>query len=656
MLILFCDACYAVQINPFWDGIPYSIGIPKEQFAHECGIALVRLRKPIPYYAEQYKDPSWGLKKLLTLLEKQRHRGQDGAGIAAVKFDMPAGQEYSHRLRFAAKNALDRVFEEATLDVSGLSKIENLVDWRKNSNYLGEVMLGHVRYATHSGLDLKFCQPFERSHSIAARNIIFAGNFNMTNPADILYKLQDWGLSPISESDTQIVLESFTYQLDNEYQAMLQDTKAAGRAAMEELSLNLDLLKVLGNAARHWDGGYVFCGMLGSGDSFCCRDPAGIRPGFYYMNNDVFAVASERVALMDTFDSPAKDILEIKPGHAIIIKHDGKIIEGRFVDPLPERQCTFERIYFSKSNDQQIYQERKALGRSLAQQVYNEIHGDLENTVFSYIPNSSLPAFQGLVDEIASISGKNTFRMLEQNIENHNAFKLEQFERLMQTGVRSEALIAKNQKMRTFISSDQERFDLGVRLYEVTQGIVKPEDTLVVVDDSLVRGTTFRDLLMKKLTNLNPKKIVLVISAPPVMYPDCYGIDMSQIGNFVAFQAAVEILKDKKQSSILNEVRALAIQQNKLPVDKLQNVVKKIYADTSHEELSNKIAQLVTPSQMEWKGDFKIIFQTIDGLHNAMPNFTGDWYFSGDYPTSGGYKVLNTAYLNWFNGLAARAY
>lgn len=656
---LFSNSSQANLDELIWDGVPHTMEIPKEQLTHECGVAFVRLRKPVPYYAKQYHDASWGLKKLLTLMEKQRHRGQDGAGIASVKFDMPPGQEYSHRLRFASKNALDNLFELTTQDVQGVNAgiAKDPISWKTNSNYLGEVMLGHVRYATHSGLDIRFCQPFVRSHSVASRNITFAGNFNMTNTKDLLEQLQEWGLSPVSESDTQIVLESFTYQLDQEYEAMAQKTQLSGRKAVESIAQNIDLLSVLRKAAAHWDGGYVFCGMLGNGDSFCCRDPAGIRPGFAYINDDVFAVASERVALMDSFDADSKEIVELKPGHAVLIKRSGEITEARFTDALTERQCAFERIYFSKASDPQIYQERKALGRNLAQRVYDEIGGDLEHTVFSYVPNSSLPAFQGLVDEIANISGKNTFRLLEKNIEkNSNGSDLGHIEQLMQKNVRSEALVAKNQKMRTFISSDQERVELGIRLYEVTQGVVKPQDTLVIVDDSLVRGTTFRDLLMIKLTSLNPKRIILVISAPPVMYPDCYGIDMSQLGKFVAFQAAVDIIKEQKQKAVIQQVRALSLQQDKLPAKQLKNAVQKIYSGISHNQLSAKIAQLITPSNMKWKGELKVIFQTIDGFHQAMPNFKGDWYFTGEYPTNGGYKVLNTAYLNWFDGLGTRAY
>lgn len=614
--------------------------------ASACGVAFVRLRKPLSYYTQEYNDPAWGLKKLLTLMERQRHRGQDGAGIATVKFDVPAGQEYASSIRFATKNALDNVFDHAMQDLQ-----------KKDANYLGEVMLGHIRYATHSGLEIKFCQPFIRSHSIASRNITFAGNFNLTNTKELMQQLQDWGLTPVSESDTHIVLESLTYELDREFEKLTRQCKGSGRKAMETASENMDLLKVLRNSAKHWDGGYVFCGMLGNGDSFCCRDAAGIRPGFYFANDDVFAVASERVALMDAFDVDLKQVKELLPGHAVVIKRNGEIIDGKFTEPLPEKQCTFERIYFSKANDPQIYQERKALGRNLAQRVYEDINGDLENTVFSYIPNSSLPAFQGLVDQIAAISGKNTFRMLEKNIEKTtSAASIDKIGQLMQTGVRSEALVAKNQKMRTFISSEQKRVDLGIRLYEVTHGVVKPQDTLVIVDDSLVRGTTFRDLLMKKLVTLNPKRIILVISAPPVMYPDCYGIDMSQISKFVAFQAAIEILKDRKQEAVIQEVRTLSLLQSKLPPKKMQNLVKKIYSGISHEDLTAKIAQLITPKDIAWKGEFKVIFQSEEGLRSAMPHHTGDWYFTGKYPTDGGYQVLNTAFLNWSDGNLTRSY
>lgn len=614
-----------------------------------CGVAFVRLRKELPYYAEHYKDPAWGLKKLLTLMERQRHRGQDGAGVAALKFNVPAGKEYASNIKFASKNALDQVFEHVTKDLNQTKPLQ--------AEFVGELMLGHIRYATHSGLDTKFCQPFVRSHSIAGRNITFAGNFNMTNTSEILDKLQSWGIAPISESDTHIVLESFTYQLDNEYETLVRQSKASGRKSIEYASQNLDLLKVIRNAAANWDGGYVFCGMLGNGDSFCCRDGAGIRPGYYYMNDDVFAVASERVALMDAFDVDLDAVKEMLPGHAIILKRDGSLIDGKFTASLPERQCTFERIYFSKANDPQIYQERKSLGRFLGQRVYDEIGGELEHTVFTYVPNSSLPAFQGLVDQIAVLSGKHNFRMLEKNIEKTNQISnINEIAHKMQTNIRSEQIVAKNQKMRTFISSDQERVDLGIRLYEVTHGVVKPDDTLVVVDDSLVRGTTFRDLLMKKLTTLNPKKIILVISAPPIKYPDCYGIDMSELGKFVAFQAAVEILKERKQEALLQEIKALAKQQENLPANKVQNLVKRIYSSIPEEELAEKIAELITPKDIAWNGDFKVIFQTEEGLRNAMPNFLGDWYFTGKYPTKGGYKVLNTAFLKWAEGAQGRSY
>lgn len=611
--------------------------------AHACGVAFVRLRKPITYYKETYNDSAWGLKKLLTLMERQRNRGQDGAGIAAVKFAVPVGHEYASVVKFASKNALDSVFEQATNDINN------------NATYLGEVMLGHIRYATHSGLDSKFCQPFVRSHSISGRHITFAGNFNMTNTNEISEKLQGWGIAPVSESDTHIVLESLSYQLDKEHDTLMRQSKLTGRSAIEKASKNLDLLKVLRNAASSWDGGFVFCGMLGNGDSFCCRDGAGIRPGYYYQSDDVFAVASERVALMDAFDVAANNIKEIMPGHAIIIKQSGEIIDGKFTDSIAESPCSFEHIYFSKSNDPQIYQERKALGRNLAKRVYDEIDGDLEHAVFSHVPNSSLPAFQGLVDEIAVLSAQDAFRVLEKNIDKNTLSKLDDVKKQMQKTVRNENIIAKNQKMRTFISSDKERVDLGIRLYEVTHGIVKPNDTLVIVDDSLVRGTTFRDLLMTKLTSLNPKKIVLVISAPPVKYPDCYGIDMSELGKFVAFQAAVSILKDKQQTALLDEVKKEAIAQN-AKTDKIQNVVKKIYAVISEEELTQRIAELITPKNSNWHGEFKVIFQTVEGLHNAMPNTSGDWYFTGKYPTPGGYKVLNTAYVKWMDGTAGRSY
>lgn len=640
LLILAIQNCLVHAQIPPYQYTPIK-EFKKEQITHECGVAMVRLRQPLSYYTEEYGDSTWGLKKLLTLMDKQRHRGQDGAGMAVVKFDFPAGKEHVRPLRYADQNALDNLIEQALKNAE--------------SHYAGELMLGHLRYATHSGSDLKFCQPYLRSHAIACKNLALAGNFNMTNTQDLYRQLQDWGAMPNGDSDTQVILETMCYHLDREYDSLCQQMCPSCQEDIQAASQDLNLLNILRKASSNWDGGYVFCCILGNGDALICRDPAGIRPCFYYLDDEVFAAASEKSALMNTFDLLPEEVLPLKPGHAILIKYNGEIIQKAFTESLPERQCAFERIYFSKANDPEIYQERKALGRQLAAKVYEAIQGDLEHTVFTYVPNSSLAAFQGLVDEVGKLSRHEALKSIQINHGN-GALRSSELEKIMPIGVRAEYLVAKNQKLRTFISSDQKRQELGAQLYEVTKGVVTPEDTLVVVDDSIVRGTTFRDFLIPKLIGLNPKKIILVSSAPPVMYPDCYGIDISQLGRFIAFQAAVALLKDNKQNSLLQEVKEICLKQSVLPPMQIKNAVKRIYDQFKQDEISKKVAQLMSPQDSDWKGELQVIYQTIDGLHAAMPNFTGDWYFTGHYPTCGGYKVLNSAYLNWGCGLDSRAY
>jgi amidophosphoribosyltransferase len=570
------------------------------RIVHECGVALVRLKKPLSFYPE----PSWGINKLMTLMEKQRNRGQDGAGIAVVKCQTPAGKEYMHHLRSIAPNAVDHLFEQV---IVGL----------KETTFIGEAMLGHLRYATHSGIDVRLCQPFIRPHGMPGRHFALAGNFNMTNSSELMDDLQGFGVMPTSTSDTQIILDTLAYHLDAEYE--IHQCKN---------SQQLDIAKVLQNAAKRWDGGFVFCGILGNGDAFVCRDPAGIRPGYYISNDAVFAVASEKVALMDTFNVKEHEVFAVQPGTILVFKPETGLTQNRFAPSLPIKECTFERIYFSKANDPQIYRERKALGKNLAESVYNAIGGDLANTVFTFVPNSSLIAFQGLVEEISHLSHQ----------------------------PRIEYLITKNQRIRTFISSDQIRKTLVAQLYEVTKGIVTPEDTLVVIDDSIVRGVTLKESLVKNLIELNPKKIIFVSSAPPVIYPDCYGIDMSQIGRFVAFQAAVALLKERGEDEILENVRKACLNQKELPASQMQNFVKQIYEKLTPEEIAQKVSKLITPHTPEWHGTIEVIYQSLEGLHRAIPHFKGDWYFSGNYPTPGGFKVLNASYLNWIEGSDLRSY
>lgn len=583
-----------------------------EEIGHECGIALVRLLKP----QDHYKDPAWGLKKALLLMEKQRNRGQDGAGLAVLKLHVKAGEEYQYLARSIHENPLDDLMAQVSKELETPS-----------SPVLGEIYLGHLRYATHSQVHLKNCQPFIRPHHIPSRTFAIAGNFNMTNTSDLFQMLKDWGLFPTSTSDTQVILDMIAYHLDKEP----------------------NLASVIKNAASHWDGGYVLAGMLGNGDLFICRDPSGIRPGYYYRNDEVFAAASERSALMEAFDLNSQDIHPLPPGQVVILKKDGHFSGTPFISPQPLKQCSFERIYFSKATDLAIYDERKALGKNLASRVWKEIKEDLSHTIFTYVPNSSLPAFQGLVDGIREISLVSLCDKVEKG--------LLQTQELLSQVPRTEYLITKNQKVRTFITGDKKRESLlSLQLYDITKGLVTSEDTLVVIDDSIVRGVTVKDALLKKLIQLNPKKIIIVSSAPPVCYPDCYGIDMSQLGRFVAFQAAVSLLKDRKETSILEEVKQICLKQKDLSGAKMINPVRKIYERFTQKELEQKIAEIITPASKEWKGEIKVIYQTIDGLHQAMPEYTGDWFFSGNYPTPGGFKVLNTSFLKWIESDDSRSY
>jgi amidophosphoribosyltransferase len=631
MILEIIPFCYRI---PFFRGFMRTIvlfflllstAFCSDEIKHECGVALVRLRKPISHYWKKYNDPAWGIKKLLVLMEKQRNRGQDGAGIALAKFNMPPGQEYFHHFRSASENALDSLVIDVMKDLQEMKGFDDPnydeMALKKKSLFAAEVYLGHLRYATHSANDLKCCQPFVRPHYVPSCQFALAGNFNMTNTPYLFHRLDDLGLVLTSESDTQVILDSIAYQFDQSAHLMA----ANGMKAAPQL----DIADALRNAAKDWDGGYVFCGIIGNGDLFACRDPAGIRPGFYFVNEEVIAVASEKAALVEAFDISFNEINPIKPGHVIVVKKSGEIAETSFTPPLAEKQCSFERIYFSKANDPEIYLQRKALGRQLAATVFEALGNNLEHTIFTYVPNSSISAFQGLVEGMSEISGKLP---------------------------KVEYIIAKNQKIRTFITPDQKRNNLVRELYEVTKGIVGKEDTLVVIDDSIVRGTTLQESLLPKLIKLNPKKIIIVSSSPPVMYPDCYGIDISQMGRFIAFQAAISLLKDRNQQEILKDVQRLCLQQMNFPPSQMQNGVKKIYAPFTQEEISNKIAELVTPPHLAWEGTLQVIYQTIDGLHQALPSYSGDWYFSGNYPTPGGLMVLNTSFLKWLLGDTSRSY
>jgi amidophosphoribosyltransferase len=632
---------------------------------HHCGLAFLRLRQPLSYFSSRYGDPAWGLRRLYLLMEKQHNRGQDGAGVAVIKFDMPPGAEYLKRVRSEKHNAIERVFDLVMKDVNTFSEqeVERLNDsqLKRRGDYLGDVYLGHLRYGTHSGNVQANCHPYLRRNNTASRNLALAGNFNMTNSRELFEQLLDFGLSPTGDSDTQVVLERIGYCLDREHE-YLHATMGPesflgldGRELAREISRELDLVRILNKASEFWDGGYVFVGLFGNGDAFVCRDPAGIRPAFYYIDEEVVAAASERTALAHVFDVDPERIEPLAAAHALVVKRDGRIDHRPFTDALPPRSCTFERIYFSRGSDPAIYEERKALGHNLAPRVLASLGDDLEHAVFSYIPNTAEAAFVGLTEEIDRLTRSRRVEELWRRVQQGDA-KRADLERLLNGRLRTEKVAYKDQRLRTFITHDAARRDLVLHIYDITRGVVQPEDTLVVLDDSIVRGTTLRESIITMLSRLNPRRIIIVSSAPPIMYPDCYGIDMSQLGRFIAFEAAVALLHDRGEQHVLEEVEQRCRAQEKTEPAKMVNHVTAIYERFSLEEISNKVAQLVRPRDLDWGGDVEIIYQSVDGLRASIPDHTGVWYFTGDYPTPGGYRVLNTSYLDWRKGHTGRAY
>ncbi len=636
-----------------------------DQINHYCGLAFVRLRQPLSYYCHRYRDPAWGLRKLYLLMEKQHNRGQDGAGVAVVKLDMPPGAEYIRRIRSDKHNALERVFDSVMEDVSAISEseLDDLTDrmLKRRCGFLGEVYVGHLRYGTHSGRELANCHPFLRTNNVASRNVALAGNFNMTNSRELFEQLLEYGLNPTGDSDTQVILERLGYCLDREHEYLISAMGPESFAGLEgktlasEISKEIDLVRVLGKAAENWDGGYVFIGLIGNGDAFVCRDPAGIRPAYYYMDDEVVAAASERSALASVFDVDPAVVEEIAPAHVLVVKRDGRIDHVPFTHPLPVRSCTFERIYFSRGSDPDIYKERKALGRALAPRVLDALGGDLEHAVFSYIPNTAEAAYIGLVEEIDRLSRCRRVDELASLID-RGAVSRTDLERLLNGRPRTEKVAHKDQRLRTFITHDAARRDLVAHIYDITRGVLGPDDTLVVVDDSIVRGTTLRESIITMLSRLNPRRIIIVSSSPPIMYPDCYGIDMSQFGRFIAFQAAVALVRDRGEEALLDEVEQRCREQDGSGDDRAVNPVAAIYQRFTLDEISAKIAELVHPTDLSWNGTIQIIYQTVEGLRAAIPKHAGVWYFTGDYPTPGGYRVLHRSYLNWRAAIDERAY
>ena len=626
---------------------------------------MVRLRKDLSWYREAYDDPFWGLHRLFLLMEKQHNRGQDGAGIGAVKFDMPPGDRFMERLRSAQTNPIERLFDHAMEPANALSRsqLRDLDDQslKRMVPMLGEAMIGHLRYGTHGGQTTDACHPLVRRNNVASRNLALAGNFNLTNAEELHQRLVEYGLHVVGDSDTQAVMERIGYMLDREHD-MLSSTMGEGsfanlrgRELAKEVSRQLDLQRILRKAIADFDGGWVLGGLLGNGDLFTCRDPAGIRPAFLHVDSEVIAVASERPALCTVFNVDPSEVQELPPGHALLVKRDGDYEVTPYIDPLPPRRCTFERIYFSRGNDRDIYQERKNLGRNLVPRILEEIDQDLEHAVFGFIPNTAETAYLGMLEGLHEHAREQAVEELVELVREGTPDR-SSIERALGRIPRAEKIAQKDQRLRTFITHDSARKNLVGHVYDLTRGIASDEDTLVVIDDSIVRGTTLRESIITMLSRLNPRKIVVASSAPPIMYPDCYGIDMSQLGRFIAFEAAVALLHESGQEPILAEVEDRCLHQVELPNEELVNHVARIYEPFTHEQLSRKIAQLIRSDQLEWDGEISVLYQTVEGLQAAMPEFTGDWYFTGNYPTPGGLRVLNTAYLKWRRNDESRAY
>ncbi|HNS18186.1 MAG TPA: amidophosphoribosyltransferase [Bacteroidales bacterium] len=631
-----------------------------EPIKHECGIALIRLLKPLEYYIANYGTAFYGFNKLHLLMEKQHNRGQDGAGIACMKFNLEPGHSYINRSRSDSETALQTIFSEVYDKIESLYELspERLLDvsyLKYHFNFAGELYLGHLRYGTFGRHGLLNVHPVQRYSNWKTRNLVLAGNFNLTNVDELFEKLVDYGQYPVETSDTVTILEKIGHFLDDANEDLYRKFKAQGyfkKEITDKIAENLDLRKILANSCCHWDGGYVIGGMLGHGDAFVVRDPAGIRPAFYYVDEEVVVATSERPAIQTAFDVQAEQVRELQPGHALIIKANGSVGEVPCIDPIKKKACSFERIYFSRGTDQDIYQERKKLGKALAPAILKAIDYDLENTVFSYIPNTAIDAFLGLIEELTTFCDSQIKDQILQLGKNLTKDKLDE---IFMLKPRVEKVAVKDIKLRTFITRDTHRDDLVTHVYDITYGSVRRGlDNLVVVDDSIVRGTTLRQSIIRILDRLGPRKIIVASSAPQIRYPDCYGIDMARISDFIAFNAAIQLLRDKNMTSVINQVYKTAKEQEKLPREKTINAVKEIYRSFTADQISEKIASLLTSPDLH--ADVRIIYQTIEDLHQACPDHTGDWYFTGNYPTPGGNKIVNKAFIYYIEGIRERPY
>ncbi|NVK64356.1 MAG: amidophosphoribosyltransferase [Flavobacteriales bacterium] len=627
---------------------------------HECGIALLRLKKPLQYYVDKYGTAFYGLNKLHLLMEKQHNRGQDGAGVANIKLDMQPGDRYISRYRSIDSKPIQDIFDRINDRFKGIAedhpeKINDVDYLKKNAGFTGELFLGHLRYGTFGRNSIESCHPFLRQNNWITRNLVVAGNFNLTNVDELFDVLLNIGQHPKEKSDTVTVLEKIGHFLDVENEEMYDEMKAKGYdnpAIYKRIGETLNIERILKHASADWDGGYAMAGLFGHGDAFVLRDPAGVRPAFWYEDDEVCVVTSERPVIQTAFNLKYEQIQELKPGHALIIRKNGSVKETLINEPSAVAKCSFERIYFSRGNDAGIYKERKQLGKNIVPQILESIDYDFDNSVFSFIPNTAEVSFygmmKGLEDYLNEVKIKNIIELGANP-------RPEAIREILLQRARLEKIAIKDAKLRTFITQDDSRDDLVAHVYDITYGSVKRNtDNLVVIDDSIVRGTTLKQSILRILDRLDPKKIVVVSSAPQIRYPDCYGIDMAKMGDFIAFEAAIALLKERGMENVIEEVYQDCLEQIALPRVQQKNAVRKIYSPFSADEISAKISEMLTPATIST--EVEIIYQTIENLHAACPNNTGDWYFTGNYPTPGGNKVVNKAFINWKEGKNERAY
>jgi amidophosphoribosyltransferase len=631
-----------------------------DRIKHECGIAMLRLRKPMEYYIEKYGTWSYGLQKMYLMMEKQHNRGQDGAGIAGIKLNVKPGNRYIFRQRSNIANPIKEIFSLIYEDIDALTRthqedFRDPVFIKENVPFACDIYLGHLRYGTYGNYNIDYVHPVSRENNWKSKNLVMAGNFNLTNVGEVFSSLVELGQNPVDFSDTVTILENVGHRLDEENERLFRKFKEEGFSKKEispMIEKNLDVTSILRKASRNWDGGYAMAGMVGHGDAFVMRDPAGIRPAYYYIDDEVVVVASERPVIQTIFNVRTDNVNELPPASAIIVKASGETSIEKIREETEQRKCSFERIYFSRGTDKAIYRERKKLGELLTIPVLKSVNYDLENTVFSYIPNTAESAFYGLIKGIEDYLDQTK---IDHILNRGSYLTREELERIINQRPRVEKIAVKDAKLRTFITEDTSRDDLVGHIYDVTYGVIRRGiDSLVVIDDSIVRGTTLKKSIIRILDKLDPKKIIVVSSSPQLRYPDCYGIDMAKLGDFIAFKAAIELLKDTGKESLIRQVYDEAVSELGKPVNEIKNVVRKIYKPFCPDEISKKISSMLKSDEIG--AEVEIVFQSIEGLHQACPGHTGDWYFTGNYPTPGGNKVVNQSYINYLEGRNIRAY